>query len=164
MLTELQPFVEMLDLFFAEARKLLEGLNTDQLNRRPIQDEAREEASSSLYGLALHMSLVAMRGATQASGRQLASYPEMFQGNNGINTPGESADRPIQVLNEAQAFVRIVAESLTAAQLDELRERRFGNWVAEPKTVRWMMWHILEHTALHIGHMELTRQLVLKQA
>lgn len=60
--------------------------------------------------------------------------------------------------------MRKVAGELTAEQLDELRERRFGNWVAEPQTVRWLMWHILEHAALHVGHMELARQLVLRDA
>lgn len=34
----------------------------------------------------------------------------------------------------------------------------------EPKTVRWLMWHILEHTTPHIGHMELTHQLALRDA
>jgi hypothetical protein len=69
--------------------------------------------------------------------------------------------RALQLLEEARLFVREVEENLTGEQMEELRQRRFGNWVAEPRTVRWMMWHILEHTALHIGQMELTRQLVM---
>jgi hypothetical protein len=105
-----------------------------------------------------------MRGAANAGGRTLEREPEMSLGNNGIEAQGENAEHAVQVLEKARTFVREVAEGLTAEQLEELRERRFGNWMAEPKTVRWMMWHILEHTALHVGHMELTRQLVLRKA
>ena len=44
-------------------------------------------------------------------------------------------------------------ELLVAAQYDEQRERR-GRQV----TVRWAAYHTLEHTAMHVGHMQLTRQ------
>lgn len=160
MLAELQPLVEMLDAWFTEARELLKDLSKQQLNWRPIAGTAREETTSSLYGLALHLSFVALNGANRAGGRAPDVYPEMANGNNGIDTQGENAERALQILTEAQTRVREVAETLTDEQLEELRERRFGNWVGEPKTVRWMMWHILEHTALHVGQMELTRQFV----
>lgn len=162
MLAELQPLTEMLDAAFEKAQELLKGLNQQQLNWRPIEGATREEMTSSLYGLALHLSFVALNGANRIIGRAPDIYPEAEQGNNGIQAHGESAARALQVLVEAQTRVREVAEALTSSQLEEIRERRFGNWVAEPKTVRWMMWHILEHMMLHIGHMELTRQLVLQ--
>ena len=162
MVHELQSLVEMLDAFFVEAQQLLTGLSSEQLNWRPTQSEAREEMTSSLYGLALHMALVAIRGAARAGGRVPGEYPELSQGNSGIESRGESPEHAIQLLEEACISVREVATSLSSEQLDEMRERRFGNWVGEPKSVRWMMWHILEHTALHIGHMELTRQLAIQ--
>lgn len=164
MLTELETLVEMLDAYFGQAQTLLQDLNREQLNWRPIEGETRAEMTSTLYGLALHLSFVAMRGAANVGGLHLDEYPEMAQGNNGIDTQGESPQRAIQLLEEARVLVREVAEKLTCEQLEELRERRFGNRVVEPKTVRWLMWHILEHTALHIGHMELTRQLALRNA
>jgi hypothetical protein len=49
MLAELQPLTEMLDAFFKEAEQLLQGLNKEQLNRRPLQGETREEITSSLF-------------------------------------------------------------------------------------------------------------------
>ena len=162
MLAELKPLMELLDAFFEETKELLDGLNVDQLNWRPISGDDSGEATNSLYGLALHISFVAMRGASNAARRIMPEYPEMNSGNNAVSTRGESAERAIQILNEAQLFVRDVLFHLTPEQLEELRERRVGNWVGEPKSVRWLMLHILEHTALHIGHMELTRQLLLK--
>lgn len=164
MLNEMQILIGMLDAYFAEAQALLKDLSKEQLNWRPVQGETREEMSSSLYGLALHMAFVAMRGAANVGGRTLENYPEMREGNNGITALAESAERATQLLDNARTLVREVAEELTAEQLEELRERRFGNRVAEPQTVHWLMWHILEHTALHVGHMELTRQLVLLEA
>lgn len=164
MLIELQPLLEMLDTYFAEAQGLLKDLSREQLNWRPIQENTREEMTSSLYGLALHIALVAINGAARAAGRSPVFYPEAQQGNNGIECEGESAERALQLLMEARTLVHEVVETLTIEQLAEMRERRFGNWVGEPKSVRWMMWHILEHTALHVGHMELTRQLVLREA
>jgi len=65
-------------------------------------------------------------------------------------------------LNEAQTFVRHTLETLAPEQLEELRERRVGNWVGESKSVRWMILHVLDHAALHVGHMEITHQLLLK--
>jgi hypothetical protein len=162
MLAELQPLIEMLDRAFDEAEKLLQDLNSAQLNWHPLESATRSEMTSSLYGLALHLSFVAIKGASRVLGQipDLAAFPEAAQGNNGIDSPGDGADHALLALSAARTCVHATAEALTTSQLDELRERRIGNWLAEPKTVRWMMWHILEHTMLHIGHMELTRQLL----
>ena len=164
MINEMHSLIEMLDAYFSEAQSLIRALSKKQLNWRPIEGETREEMSSSLYGLALHIAFVAMRGAANVGGRSLENYPEMHKGNNGLAAQAESSERAEQLLEQARTLVHEVAEDLSAEQLDELRERRFGNWAAEPKTVRWLMWHILEHTTLHVGHMELTRQLVLREA
>jgi len=63
--------------------------------------------------------------------------PEMGQGNNRIEVRGESAQRAIQLLERARIFVREVAQALSVEQLEEVRERRFGDRVAKLKTVRW---------------------------
>jgi len=47
-----------------------------------------------------------------------------------------------------------VLSSLTEAQLDENRK-----WQDQMVSVRWCILHVIEHTAQHIGHMQLTRQL-----
>ncbi len=162
MLAELQVFTDLLNSWFSEAQRLLQDLSTEQLNWRPLVGETREQMSSSLYGLALHTSFVAMRGAANAGNRTLENYPELVQGNNGIESISEGAERALALLEEARLFVRDVASSLTESELEEMRQRRFGSVIVEPKSVRWLLWHVLEHTALHIGQMELTRQLALQ--
>ena len=113
MLTEMETLIEMLDAYFGQAKNLLQDLSREQLNWRPIQGETRSEMTSSLYGLALHLSFVAMRGAANVGGLQLDEYPEMAQGNNGIDAQGENPQRAIQLLEEARVLVREVAEKLT---------------------------------------------------
>jgi uncharacterized damage-inducible protein DinB len=61
-----------------------------------------------------------------------------------------------QRLAQADDFARQAIESLTLADLDA--ERR------SPRTDRtftagWALLHALEHTAMHLGHIQLTRQL-----
>lgn len=162
MISEMQTLMELLDSAFAEARSLLQDLSIEQLNWRPMTGESRAEWTSSLYGLTLHLAFVAIKGANRVMGQaaNLDAYPEASEGNNGIARQGSEVERALQVLEKASRETRQAAEALTVAQLEELRERGFG----APQTARWMMWHILEHTMLHIGHMQLTRQLVLRES
>jgi uncharacterized damage-inducible protein DinB len=49
-----------------------------------------------------------------------------------------------------------ILSSLTSSQLEETR--KFRDRIV---TVRWAILHVIEHWAMHIGHMQLTRQLWL---
>jgi uncharacterized damage-inducible protein DinB len=71
----------------------------------------------------------------------------------------ESAEELQHLLDDSLARSRARLESLTPSQLDETRERR-GRAI----TVRWAAYHTLEHTALHVGHMQITRQVFDEQA
>ena len=67
-----------------------------------------------------------------------------------------SAQALIDRLNAALAHSRGVLEQLTLATLDEKRPSpRDGDEV----TVAWALVHALEHTATHLGHMQIMRQL-----
>jgi hypothetical protein len=160
MIPEMQTLMVLLDSAFEEAQSLLRDVSIEQLNWRPMTGESRAEMTSSLYGLTLHLAFVAIKGANRVMGHpaELSVYPEASAGNNGIALQGTDVERALHILAKARSETRQAAETLTTAQLEELRARDFG----EPQTARWMMWHILEHTMLHIGHMQLTRQLVLR--
>lgn len=71
----------------------------------------------------------------------------------------ETAEELQRLLDDSLARSKARLESLTTAQFDETRERR-----GRPITVRWAAYHTLEHTALHVGHMQLTRQVYDEQA
>ncbi|MGQ0603158.1 MAG: hypothetical protein ACT4QE_15860, partial [Anaerolineales bacterium] len=53
------------------------------------------------------------------------------------------------------AYSRSVLERLETTDLESRRGRPRD---AETVTVAWAITHALEHTALHVGHLHLTRQ------
>ena len=59
-------------------------------------------------------------------------------------------------LDAALAHSRSVLERLS---LEDLNARRFSPRHGEEYGVSWALLHALEHTAVHVGHIQLTRQL-----
>jgi uncharacterized damage-inducible protein DinB len=59
-------------------------------------------------------------------------------------------------LTEVLAHSRLVLEGLTLADLET---KRISSRDGREYSVAWCLAHALEHTALHLGHMQLTRQL-----
>lgn len=73
-----------------------------------------------------------------------------------FETPGISAAELLERARETLAHSRSVLNRLTASDFEVVRE------VGEDSrrlTVAWAVLHALEHTALHVGHIQLTRQL-----
>lgn len=60
------------------------------------------------------------------------------------------------LLNETQAQIERVLEKLT---LDDLEKKRYSTVHKDYFTGAFALAHALEHTALHVGHMEITREL-----
>ena len=59
-------------------------------------------------------------------------------------------------LGENEAYIQKALEPLALQELEALRTSpRNGRSV----TVGWALCHVLKHTALHLGHMQITRQL-----
>ncbi len=59
-------------------------------------------------------------------------------------------------LDESMAYIRTVLETLT---LDDLETERVFPRDERIFTVTWILNHVLEHDAMHTGHIQLTRQL-----
>lgn len=59
-------------------------------------------------------------------------------------------------LADATTYVRSVLEQLTAEDLGSMRMHPGNN---KELSVAWCLLHALEHTAMHVGHIQLTRQL-----
>jgi hypothetical protein len=60
----------------------------------------------------------------------------------------------VRILDGVAAETREVLSTLGAEELEGTREAR-GREVP----VRWCILHVIDHTALHLGHMQLTYQL-----
>lgn len=73
-----------------------------------------------------------------------------------FESPGMSAAELLERARETLAHSQLVLSRLTASDFEALREvGEDGRRV----TVAWAVLHALEHTAIHVGHIQLTRQL-----
>ena len=69
---------------------------------------------------------------------------------------GLDGDEFLRRLDEVLAFVRL---NLPRLDLEELHRQRPDEAGREPVTCGWALLHALEHGYLHLGHIQITRQL-----
>jgi uncharacterized damage-inducible protein DinB len=69
---------------------------------------------------------------------------------------GLSAEELLQKLSVVEDFTR---KSLETFALEGLDEKRISPSNGREVTVGWALCHALKHTSLHLGHIEITRQL-----
>lgn len=67
---------------------------------------------------------------------------------------GLDADTLVQRLNESYAYARSILEGLSVDDLAGIRDLR-----ERERSVAWILGHALKHTAIHVGHIQLMRQL-----
>ena len=78
-----------------------------------------------------------------------------------FHTQGRDAAGLAACLSETLAHTRGVLERLT---LPDLEATRTSSRDGRPVSVAWALAHALEHTALHLGQMQLTRQVWEQQS
>jgi uncharacterized damage-inducible protein DinB len=66
---------------------------------------------------------------------------------------GLDADALTQRLNEGYEYIRSVLDDLTVDDLASVRDFR-----GRERSVAWILGHALKHTATHMGHIQLMRQ------
>ena len=64
-----------------------------------------------------------------------------------------------EMLERLRAALDTTREVLAGVEVARLGEVRTAGMFDEQRTVGWALLHALEHTALHAGHIQLTRQL-----
>ena len=150
MLAECANYEQLLSGLRGEVIAILREFPADLLNQRPLHDESHE--TNSLAVLSSHIAGAEYEWIGQVVGGlpQTRHRPDEF-----VATAANAAPL-IAALERSGATTREVLANLSAAALEEERERggrQFG--------VRWCILHAIEHTALHLGHIQLTRQLLL---
>jgi uncharacterized damage-inducible protein DinB len=146
---EVENYVEMLRVLRGEAVKLGEGLDMEALNWRPTAAE-----TNSIYQLLTHM-----------TGSEAWWLHEIVGG------ADVKRDRPAEFAAKGDDLAALKAKSDTVARRSEavlhglsdadlaaMRDTTQGGR-SVPCSVRWCILHVVEHTARHVGHIELTRQL-----
>lgn len=144
--TFFSEYLKILETMHDEFTRALDGLTEEGLNWTP------GEGMNSLAVLAVHSA-----GAERFwIGDVALSEPRSRDRSSEFQTQLMSGEAARARLDAALQYARSAAERLTVADLAAVRTHpRNGREI----TVSWALLHALEHTAMHAGHAQLTRQL-----
>lgn len=149
MLSELANYLSRIEDLRSQIAALIQGLSVDQLNWRPFDQDSGSEFNS-LAILVAHIT-----GAEQFwIGEVVGCFPVHRNRDLEFKTIAQSINDLTQLLSQTSMITNKIFTNLSSEKLDEIRlvENR-------PVPVRWAILHVIDHTALHLGHMQITRQL-----
>jgi uncharacterized damage-inducible protein DinB len=146
MFPELDNYLQRIDDLRGQVRDLIADLPAEALNWRPIEGDA----TNSLAVLATHIA-----GAEHFwIGEVVGGRPPTRDRDAEFATQASDASELVRLLEDTGAETRQVFATLIEADLAGTRQAR-GRTIP----VRWCILHVIDHTALHLGHMQLTYQL-----
>jgi len=142
-------FADLFDRFhelFTDIQKALEGLPQEALDWQPASD------MNSICVLIVHLT----GAARYWVGDVAMGDPSNRNREAEFHARGLDANDLKQRLQDTEAYLQSTFEKLKLQDLEALRSssrdgRKF--------TVAWAMTHTLEHTAIHLGHIQIMRQL-----
>lgn len=137
--------IDRMEKLHSEIIATLEGLPSEALDWVPGPE------MNSLAVLAAHVAEAEHYWIGEIAGGDDAHRTRSDE----FETQGLTAEQLIEQLNAAQAHNRRVLEALTLEDLAIQRPHAKRGQVR----VSWALLHALEHTGLHTGHMQITRQL-----
>ena len=146
---ELVGYLEMIEDLRAQVRDLLADLPAEALNWRPLES-SEGHATNSLGVLATHIA-----GAEHFwTAEVVGGLPPSRDRDAEFTTRAASASELVGLLEQVGEETRELFSTLSETDLDGTREAR-GRVIP----VRWCILHVIDHSALHLGHMQLTYQL-----
>ena len=134
-----------------QIKNVLEGLPGEALDWRPIEGEG-ELTTNSLGVIVTHLAGSGMYLIKEIIG----GLPVHRDRDAEFATQRVNASTLKARLDGAVKIVEEVLSPLKESQMEE--DRKYRDRTAK---VRWIILHVIEHTAQHLGHMQLTRQLWL---
>jgi uncharacterized damage-inducible protein DinB len=152
MIPECASYVGMLDDLRGQIVALIADLPAEALNWRPIEGED-DHVTNSLAVMAAHVAGAEHFWIYEVVGRQPPTRDRPTE----FVTEVDGPEPLLEMLEASGRETRIILDALTAADLDGTRQAR-------DRTVatRWGILHAIDHTALHLGHMQITYQLWFK--
>jgi uncharacterized damage-inducible protein DinB len=151
-LSELENYRQRIEDLRGQVRDLIADLPPEALNWRPLPPSLRSQTGevNSLAILAAHIA-----GAEHFwIGEVVGGLPASRDRDAEFATTAEDPADLVRLLEATGAETRQVFGHLKPSDLDGEREAR-GRTIP----VRWCILHVIDHTALHLGHMQLTYQL-----
>jgi uncharacterized damage-inducible protein DinB len=146
---ELANYLERIEDLRRQMADMVAGLPVDALNWRPFQGEGDAEVNS-LAGLVAHSAGAERFWIAEVVGGRPAARDRAAE----FSQEADSSEDVIRWLTETSRQTREILASLSDVDLDSTR-RTEGHTLP----VRWCLLHVVDHTALHLGHMQITRQL-----
>lgn len=146
---EVEQYLHMIEDLRGQVRRLIADLPAEALNWRPIAG-SDDHATNSLAVMAAHVA-----GAEHFWIAEVVDgRPPTRVRDAEFTTRVAAADELLQQLDEVGAETREILATLDSEELAGTRE-------VDGRTVpvRWAILHVIDHTALHLGHMQLTYQL-----
>ncbi len=147
-LAEVEGYIQELRDLRAEVLTWCDGLSADALNWRPVAKPVTD--TNSIYVMVAHLVgseawwIHQIIGGTDVQRDRPAEFAASGDDLTALR------ERMTAVAQRSEAVLR----GLSAADLSAMRDTTLGK-----HNVRWCILHVVEHTARHSGHVELTRQL-----
>jgi uncharacterized damage-inducible protein DinB len=142
---EVQGYLNEFNVSRGQIRDALKGLDDQAVNWQPLPN-----ATNSIYAILTHLT------GTQNSWMKqtIAGIPIKRDREAELHASGFMADA-VKRWEDMDKEVDAILSKLTQAQLRETRKTSgpFGE-----VTVQWCILHQISHYALHLGHIQLTRQ------
>jgi uncharacterized damage-inducible protein DinB len=149
MLPEIEHYLERIEDLRGQIMDLIRPLPVDALNWRPLEVTA-DHATNSLAVMATHVA-----GAEHFwIGEVVGRLPQTRQRETEFLVQEATAAQLLDRLYSAGRETREILATLTLDVLGSTLDAR-----GRPVPARWAILHVIDHTALHLGHMQLTYQL-----
>lgn len=149
MLSELENYLQRIEDLRGQVSDLVADLPPEALNWRPVEGD-EEHSTNSLAALVAHLAGAEHFWVAEVVGR----YPPTRDRDAEFLTKATDASELLRRLEAVGAETRQVFAALAEADLDGTRKAR-GRTIS----VRWGILHVIDHTSLHLGHMQITYQL-----
>ncbi len=149
MLAEVAHYLDRIDDLRRQISEMISQVPAEALNWRPIEGED-DHATNSLAVMAAHVAGAEHHWIAEVIGRQPATRQRELE----FKTIAADASSLVEKLTKN---VEVSRQILAALNEDDLAGSREVDGRSVP--VRWAILHVIDHTALHLGHMQITYQL-----
>ena len=149
MMSELTNYLERIEDLRNQISGLISAVPVPALNWRPIEGKD-EHITNSLAVLASHTSGAEHYWIAEVIGNRKATRDRNAE----MSVVAGKSESLLQLLEKTAQETREVFSMLNEKDLDGSRQVK-----DRMIPVRWCILHVIDHTSLHLGHMQITYQL-----